>query len=249
MPHLLAYMMPERRPMDNMPAGWDRPQEDEFALCNLGLPSPYLHWAFPNDPRRDDESLDLQKLPPWERRRWARGLVRFLQHLAVSDPRRLILKSPTHTARVGFLRQLLPGAQFVHIVRNPYVVFPSTLNLWKQLWNIMGLQEPDYHNLTGYVFDLFTRMYNQFFRDRPQFGPGELCEVRYEDLRQDVVGEMRRVYDQLGLGDFHRVEPKLKGYIAETKDYRTNKFELDEALRLDIAQRWGDYFERYRYEK
>ena len=46
----LRFLMPSRRPMDNMAAGWDRPQEDEFALCMLGQPSPYLTIAFPNRP-------------------------------------------------------------------------------------------------------------------------------------------------------------------------------------------------------
>ena len=36
--------------MDNMAAGWDHPQEDEFALCNMGVPSPYLTIIFPNRP-------------------------------------------------------------------------------------------------------------------------------------------------------------------------------------------------------
>ena len=34
----LQFLLPSRRPMDNMVAGWDRPQEDEFALCNMGAP-------------------------------------------------------------------------------------------------------------------------------------------------------------------------------------------------------------------
>src|SRR5262245_36702771 len=38
----LKFLVPSRRPMDNMKAGWDRPQEDEFALCMMGQPSPYL---------------------------------------------------------------------------------------------------------------------------------------------------------------------------------------------------------------
>src|SRR5262249_10887562 len=46
----LGFLMPSRRPMDNMAAGWNRPQEDEFALCMLGQPSPYLTIAFPNRP-------------------------------------------------------------------------------------------------------------------------------------------------------------------------------------------------------
>ena len=37
----LGFLLPERRPMDAMRMGFDRPQEDEVALCNLGLPSPW----------------------------------------------------------------------------------------------------------------------------------------------------------------------------------------------------------------
>src|SRR5579884_1605393 len=51
----LGFLMPSRRPMDGMPAGWDRPQEDEFALCMMGQPSPYLTIAFPNHPPQCQE--------------------------------------------------------------------------------------------------------------------------------------------------------------------------------------------------
>src|SRR5204863_6827505 len=50
---LFGFLLPSRRPMDNMAAGWDKPQEDEFALCMLGQPSPYLTIAFPNHPPQD----------------------------------------------------------------------------------------------------------------------------------------------------------------------------------------------------
>jgi hypothetical protein len=32
----LSWIMPDKRPMDNVSAGWHRPQEDEFALANMG---------------------------------------------------------------------------------------------------------------------------------------------------------------------------------------------------------------------
>jgi hypothetical protein len=44
----MKFLLPQKRPMDNMAAGWHLPQEDEFALCNLGLGSPYKTMAFPN---------------------------------------------------------------------------------------------------------------------------------------------------------------------------------------------------------
>src|SRR5262249_37202264 len=60
----LWFLMPSRRPMDNMRAGFDRPQEDEFALCMLGQGSPYLTIAFPNRPPQGQAYLDLETLSP-----------------------------------------------------------------------------------------------------------------------------------------------------------------------------------------
>src|SRR5262245_46818110 len=54
------WLVPKQRPMDNMAAGWDRPQEDEFALLTLGAPTPYLRMAFPNDPPQHAEFLDMR---------------------------------------------------------------------------------------------------------------------------------------------------------------------------------------------
>ena len=59
----LKFLLPAQRPMDNMAAGWDHPQEDEFALCNMGVPSPYLTIVFPNRPPQYQEYLDLRGVP------------------------------------------------------------------------------------------------------------------------------------------------------------------------------------------
>ena len=41
------FLLPDKRPMDNMKVGWTLPQEDEFALMVLGAPTPYYRVAFP----------------------------------------------------------------------------------------------------------------------------------------------------------------------------------------------------------
>ena len=64
------WMLPAKRLTDSMAAGWDRPQEDEFALANLGIPSPYLSWAFPNHGPVNDDYLDLTSISAAERERW-----------------------------------------------------------------------------------------------------------------------------------------------------------------------------------
>ncbi len=55
----LRFVLPNKRPMDNMEAGWDHPQEDEFALMSLGVPTVYERIAFPNHRIRFMETLDM----------------------------------------------------------------------------------------------------------------------------------------------------------------------------------------------
>src|SRR5205823_2601797 len=101
LPKILFFFVPSRRPMDNMAAGWDRPQEDEFGLCLLGAPSPYAQIAFPNRPYEYERTLDVADLPRSDRRRWRTHFWRLIRQLNFKNPgKRLILKSPPHTCRI-----------------------------------------------------------------------------------------------------------------------------------------------------
>src|SRR5262249_45738484 len=130
LPRRVGWLMPDRRPMDSMAAGWDRPQEDEFALCLLGQPSPYERLAFPNR-SAGEAALDLRGLSPRALRRWKAALYRLVQALTLAHGgRSLVLKSPPHTCRVPTLLELVPDARVVHVVRDPYELYPSTLHPW-----------------------------------------------------------------------------------------------------------------------
>jgi len=247
LPPMLRLFFPTRRPVDNMVTGWDRPQEDEFALCNLGARSPYLSWAFPNRPPQDQEYLTLEDVPPHELARWKDCLLWFLRCVTAQEPKRIVLKSPPHTARVRVLLELFPDARFVHIVRDPYVLFPSTVNLWRRLSKDEGFQTPRYEGLEEQVFDNLLRMYAAFERDRELIPPRRLAEVRYEDLVADPVGQMRRVYEELDLGGFDEALPALKKRVESQAGYKRNRYQLTPELREQIGRRWRSYIERYGY--
>jgi hypothetical protein len=244
----LAFLLPARRPMDNMPAGWDHPQEDEFALCNMGVRSPYLTCAFPNRPPQDQEYLTLEGVPAAKLARWKRGLSWFLKSLTLRCPKRIVLKSPPHTCRIKVLLELFPDARFIHLVRDPYVVFPSTVSLWKRLYRDQGLQTPTYRGLEELVFETLNRMYEVFWRDRQLIAPARFCQLRYEDLVRDPIEQMRQVYEQLDLGEFDKVLPALEDYVAGQADYKPNRYEISAETRAEIGRRWRGYIEQYGYE-
>ena len=241
------FLMPKRRPMDNVRVGWDAPQEDEFALCAMGVPSPYLRMAFPNEPDEYLEYLDLQGVTPEHLEKWKDSLTRFLMGLTYDSGKRLILKSPTHTARISLLAEMFPKAKFIHIVRHPFSVYPSTIKLWRVLDEAQSLQRPHFRDLKPYVFRAFRRMYDAFEEQREQLADNQITDIRYEDLVKDPVSVMERTYAHLELGEFETVREKLEKYAGDQRSYKTNTYDLTNEYREEILQHWGRYAERYGY--
>ncbi len=244
-----SALLPRRRPMDNMAAGWKRPQEDEFALGNLGIPTPYTSMMFPKHGPVNADYLDLQQLSPEEHERWKRELLHFFRGITFRDPRRIVVKSPPHTARVQTLLEMFPAAKFVHIVRDPYKLFQSTVNLWKSLnevQRLQGLGEQEW--IEEYVLSSHEIMYAAFERDRQLLGEHQLFELRYEDLIEGPVDALRDVYERLELGDFSRVESPVAQHLAEVKNYRSNRYELADDKREVVRRRWAGYFQQYGYD-
>ncbi|MFQ6113268.1 MAG: sulfotransferase [bacterium] len=244
----LRYLLPSQRPMDNIEIGLGRPQEDEFALCIMGQPSPYQRIAFPNGRSRRLEYLDLEELTPQDLERWKKSFVRFLKQITYRNPGQIVLKSPPHTCRIKTLLELFPEAKFVHIVRNPYVVFPSTIHMLKSLSSACGLQKPNFEGLEDNVFQTFEYMYKKLEEGRALVHPSHFYELRYEDLVRNPIGQMRAMYEHLGLGDFEKVLPALEDYVGGLAGYQTNRYELSGEMRAEITRRWGSIIQKYNYD-
>ncbi|MDR2757380.1 MAG: sulfotransferase [Planctomycetaceae bacterium] len=248
---IAALLMPKKRPIDNMEAGFDRPQEDEFALTSMGLPSPYRNIIFPNNVSViDTEYLTLCSLSEQQRQEWLQGLDIFLKSLTYLSPdKRIVLKSPPHTGRIRTILQQYPDAKFVHIHRHPYSIFPSTYNLWMRLAQDEGAQKPKGNGLEDYIFDTFNTMYKVFEADLELLNPNQFCEIAYKELTENPVVTLEKIYQCLELGEFETVQPMFTEFSATQKSYQKNKFDLSQEMKEQITNRWHHYFERYGYEK
>lgn len=244
----VKYLMPAKRPMDNMKAGLDRPQEDEFAICALGMNSPYRNVAFPNSKPIDADYLTLRNVSDADRKRWLDALEYILKALTIQYKKRVILKSPPHTARIKAIRERFPNAKFVHISRDPYTLFPSTVNLWKKLSMTHGLQKPKGGvALENKVLDDFENMYDAFCEDVNEIPQGNLCEVSYDELVASPVETLEKIYRELGIGQFDEKKETFERFAATQKSYKKNKFEIAPETKELIAKRWKKYFDRYHY--
>ena len=241
--------LPRKRPMDNVPVGVDRPQEDEFAFANLGMGTHYVTLAWPRHGPQDMAYLDLVTLGEAERSEWERGFVWFVKRLSFMQKKRLVMKSPAHTARIKTLVKLFPNARFIHISRNPYAVIPSTVKLWKSLNSVQGLHNPanDEPWLEAFVFDVFDTVFERYEADKRLIPDGHLIEVKYEDLAADPKAVLKTIYTKLELGEFDRIEPGVDTYLSGQGEYKANVFEMPSDFRDRIRKRCAPYFSRFGY--
>ena len=242
----LKYLLPKKRPMDNMKVGLDRPQEDEFAIAALGMNSPYRSVAFPNNDPIDADYLTLRRLSDEDRNRWLDTFETLVKALTVKYNKTLVLKSPPHTARVGAILERFPNAKFVHISRDPFVLFPSTVNLWTKLSRVHGLQIPKGgQKLEERVLSYFEDMYDSFFEAAPSIRKGNLCEISYDELVANPLATLERIYTELDLGDFEKNRESFQKFADSQKGYQKNKFDISDEMKEIISKRWKKYFDRY----
>ena len=227
-----------------------RVQEDEIAYAVLSQLSPYMEWIFPRSGNAYHRYLTFRNAHPREVAAWSDSLVRFLKALTLKYGRPLVLKSPPHTARVRLILRLFPDARFIHIRRNPYAVFVSTVRLLKDLAPVFRLQHGPRKVDEEAVLQTYQAMYDAYFDDVSLIPRGQLVEVGYEDLERDRLGQLRRIYDGLSLGDFDEVRPAVETYIASIGSYRKNRHpSLDHATKSRVADACARCFDAWGYPR
>jgi hypothetical protein len=218
---LAGFFVPRKRLQDNMTFGFSHPAEEEFALAVATPLSPMLSWAFPRRAEHYDRYLTLRDVPAAEAAAWKAALLAFVRKLTWKHGKPLVLKSPAQTARIRLLLDLFPEAKFVHIHRHPYAVIESALHTTRKLLPFFALQRPAL-DIEGRAIRQYREICDAYFEDKALIPPGRLHEVRFEDLESDPVGEMRRLYEALGLPDFGEVEPAVRSYVGTLLGYRKN---------------------------
>jgi hypothetical protein len=246
---IMAPGFSKTRVFDNMRNGSHIAGEDEFALLNLTLRSCYLGTAFPRNRKHYNRYLTFRGASQKERARWKAGLKYFVQKLSFQYERPLILKSPPHIGRIRMILDVFPDAKFVCIRRNPFEIFQSNVHMLKTILPALTLQAlTQQDDPKEYTIQVIKELNAAFVEDRDLIPKGNYCELSFESLTDDPLGQMRRVYQTLALPDFEAVEPHLRRYLASIADYKKNKFvELPADLRARIVKEWSRCFEEGGY--
>lgn len=243
-----AWLVPDKRPMDNVALSFQSPQEDEFAPCLMSLYSLYLGISFPRREEHYARYLSFRDVPRDQLDAWKAAFLWFLKKLTYKTNRPLVLKSPPHTARIRLLLEMFPEARFVHIHRDPYRVFQSFRHYFDTATWHTYLQRPDLRGLDDRLLRLYSALYDAFFAERHLIPSCRYHDVRFEELERAPIAEMQKLYERLGLHGFDTFRPKLQRYVDSLSGYRKNDFgTLDDAQREKVATAWRRSFDTWSY--
>jgi hypothetical protein len=245
----MRKLLPKKRPQDDVPVGFDRPQEEEFGMMMLGEGTPYITHAWPRFGPADSDYLDFKGVPEAKQRKWAGAYMWFYRRLLLQHGKRLVMKTPANAARLKLLTRLFPDARYVYLARNPFNVFPSTVKLWRALYSVQGLHNPPRLDpwLDDYVLDMFARLTEDYEEDKHLIPKDRLVELRYEDFVKDPVAAMRDIYARLDIPGFDQAEGPMREFLAERSEHKVSRYEMPLPLKRKIAERLKPYIDRFGY--
>ena len=259
--YLLSLLIDKTRPMDSMPLTLDHPGEDEVAtnLLSAGN-SYYLPLMFMQQEVQLRKFLDFSSdlgACDDDFKSWPNAFgflfrkVVFREMRTGHTNRRLVIKSPVHTARVPILRKLFPKAKFIYVHRHPDVVFKSAAHMADTMYWFCYLNTPSDEQVTEFIlwqFEYLWKSYNEAVKvshNGVRKVADDVMEVSYEDLVRRPSDTLKSIYAHVGVP---YNEDHFKREIDALSGYRVNNHaDLPMSIKSVIRQRWKSYYDAFGY--
>ena len=252
-PQLTGRFMDDTRTYDNVRQGWDEAAEDEIALAKMTGFSPYLSFMFPDRGAAYEKYVDFIEATQEEREKWKEAFRYFLKKIMLATGgKRVIVKSCPHTARIRLLLEMFPDAKFVHIHRNPYEVFASTMHMrshtdWENFFQVPWENWEEERKRQTLL--LGQRIFERYLEDRSLIPPENLVELRYEELTENEVPVIKDIFERFDLPGWGAAEPVLQSYLDGLGTYKRNKLQITAALKAEVLAHWRIAFEAFGYSE
>ena len=214
----MSWLMPDKRPTDNMELAVDLPQEEEFALSNMMPYTYYNFWFLPKCQQEyADKYLLFDDITDAELKVFEEVFTKLIKiSLWNTHGTQFLSKNPPHTGRVKELVKMFPNAKFIYLMRNPYTVFESTL-------------------------------YHKYESDKQFIPEGNLMEVKFEDFEADAMGMTENIYKSLSIPGFTEARADIEKYVGGKKGYKKNKYKYDDRTIRLVEENWGFALKQWDY--
>lgn len=197
----------------------------------------YNHWLL--------READMAPAYAWHRR--------FLQHLqSEHHAERWLLKSPAHLWCLPPLMAEYPDAIVIQNHRDPLKVIASISALGASLREMTTDSFEVTRLAAQYGEDILLGLDRALEARRDGiFASGRVVDIRYQDIRHDLIGAIGRIYDQLGLELTAETEGRMRDFLARhpgdqggsLKRYSFVETGLDEGEYRERATAYQEFFE------
>lgn len=241
--HFVRNAFPDKRPQDNMQFGPDLPNEEELPLSNISHRSGYHSMWFPKDDSFFKKYVLFENISLKEKDVWKKDYLYLLKKIAFYQKKdRLILKNPFNSARISVLLELFPDAKFIHLYRNPFDVYASTLHWYDQAVRSQFLQSFSDQQAKEKTLKYYKLLMRQFLEQRALITSKSLIEINFEDLVASPIAILQEVYKKFELGDFEQAKKQMALYLDQNKDYQTNQYYFDSEELEQVKREWAFAF-------
>jgi len=245
---LMKITMPKKRPADNVKLGIDLPQEDEFAFGNYFHISYYNFFYFPNNYKKFYNEAIRLNLSKDVIKKWRNSYDILLKKaLLNTNGSQMIIKNPCNTGRIKELLRLYPTAKFIHIYRNPVVVYLSTLKFFTELFPSVQLQKIDQKLIKEIIIYVYKTLHNDYFNQMNQIPKKQLYELKFEDFEKNPIYFLREIYNSLNIKGFDDSKHLFERYFKENKKYKKNTYSIERDTLKKIKKEWKFVFEKLKY--
>ena len=245
----MAYLMPDKRPTDNMELNVDLPQEEEFALSNMTTVNYYNFWFFPKSWNEyTNKYLTFRDASPAEKKEFQdtfRQLVKVSLHN--TNGTQFLSKNPPHTARVKEILEMYPNAKFIYLMRNPYTVFESTRSFFTNTIQPLKLQDISNEEIEAQILSVYKTMYEKYEADKALIPEGNLIEVKFEDIETNALEVTRNIYKTLQIPGFEEARPAIEAYLNKKKGYKKNQYKYEPRTVELVEKNWKFALDQWDY--
>lgn len=248
---LARKFAPQKRPQDNVPFDPRSPIEEERAICTSSFLSIQMARHLPRMRNTFKKYLSMKEASDAEREQWKSVLDRFARKLLVKHgpEATLLFKAPDHTAKIRLLLELYPDARFIHIHREPYRVYQSTMKMERETLSLYAYQKLNLEKLEDFVLWRYQAMYDALLDDIPLIPEGQYAEVAYTRLDNNPLQVLEKIYNTLSIPGFENARPAIEAYVKSIAGYQKNTYpELSPEKKKKIYNRWQRSFEAFGYE-
>ena len=245
----MSWLMPDKRPTDNMELAVDLPQEEEFALANM---MPYTYYNFWFLPRYQQEYADkyllFDTISEAELKVFEETFTKLIKiSLWNTQGTQFLSKNPPHTGREKELVKMFPNAKFIYLMRNPYTVFESTRSFFTNTIQPLKLQDITPAELENNILSIYAKLYHKYEADKQFIPEGNLMEVKFEDFEADAMGMTENIYHALDIPGFAEARGSIEKYVGGKKGYKKNKYKYDDRTVQLVQDHWDFALKQWDY--